>query len=450
MKTPFRQTRSHIVAFCLLVFANLPGLRQVMANAPLRVDTDTAAMLNAMRDTGGLDGWWLWFTGDWFLHNGFYRPTTCLSLLLDYALYGETGWGYRLTSWVLAVLTALGVYALLLWFARRWLAPLLPDETRRRQFALIGAVVLSLQQTGYLHFLQGLSAWWLIGLWVLWQGWHTLPRTADEWKQWARRYGWRLWLAGGAFFWGWDRLTHSDFGRLIVWVPARTALLSTCLAVWSLWLLLRWGDTGRSGFLLAACLCYAGAVGAYEQPLMLLPVLGVLTFAMRKQWIWRAWVALCLPAAIAAVYLVLRFTLLPAELSGYQQQQLRSSPTIGAIHFIETLAPVLAHVRYWTTVGFSPYLFFFTDAWETLLAGLAFLGVLAAVWRSWRWVGWWLLWQGATYLPMSLLHPFEHYYYLPQVGQNAIDLALLVWALAFTRQVLHNTEPIPSTRFEPS
>ncbi|MDW8291351.1 MAG: hypothetical protein RMM06_11570, partial [Armatimonadota bacterium] len=58
-----------------------------------------------------------------------------------------------------------------------------------------------------------------------------------------------------------------------------------------------------------------------------------------------------------------------------------------------------------------------------------------AMWRWRRWFGWWLLWQGATYLPMSLLHSFEHYYYLPQVAQNAIDLGLIVWGAQWAHRV---------------
>lgn len=429
MRTPIQQVKSDFAVYCLLLLANLPGLRQVVANAPLRTDTDTAAMLDAMREAGGLAGWWRWFTGDWFLHNGFYRPTTCLSLLMDYSLYGETGWGYRLTNWLLAVLTAIGFYTLSLWFARRWLSHILAEERQVRLFATAGALALSLQQTNALHTLRAISAWWLMALWILATGISSRARQSEAWKTFLRRHWWQLWLAAGAFFWGWDRLTHSTFERLVVWVPSRTALLTTCLIVWSIWSLIRWGDSGRYRFLLAAGLLYAGALGAYEQPLMMAPLAVALAIAMRQQWKRRAWTAFAVVAAVAAGYLALRLALLPAALSGYQHQQLRSAPALGILHLSQTLLPMLSHIRYWATVGLNPYLFFFKDAWDTLIADLLFVGVLAAFWRSWRWFGWWLLWQGATYLPMSLLHPFEHYYYLPQVAQNAVDLALMAWGM---------------------
>lgn len=437
MRTSLQQVKTDFAVYCLLFLANLPGLRQVVANAPLRADTDTAAMLDAMRETNGLHGWWHWFTGDWFLRNGFYRPTTCLSLLIDYTLYGETGWGYRLTNWLLTVLTAIGVYLLVLWFARQWLSHLLAEGWQIRLFALAGAVALSLQQTNGLSTLRGISAWWLIALWALIASASHRARQTEGWKALLRERGWQLWLGAGALFWGWDRLVHSGYERLIVWVPSRTALLAACLMVWSLWWLARWGDSGRWKSLLAASLLYAGAVGAYEQPLALVPIIAVLACAMRREWRWRAWVASGFVIAIAVGYLLLRFTFLPATLSGYQQQQLRSATALGMLHFLQTLLPVLNHFRYWLTVGFNPYLFFFKDAWDTLIADLAFLGVLVAVWRSWRWFGWWLLWQGATCLPMSFLHPFEHYYYLPQPGQNATDLALMAWGLQHIWRALH-------------
>lgn len=422
----------------VVLIANLPGLKQVLANAPLRTDTDTAAMLDAMRDTGGMAGWWHWFGGDWFLQNGFYRPATCLSLLLDYTLYVESGWGYRLSNWLLTVLTALGFYALLVWFARRWLPHLLTGERQVRLFALAGAVALSLQQTNSLRLLARFSAWWLILAWLFIVGYAHHPHA---WKGLLRAHWWRICLGAGAFFWGWDRLVHSDFERLIVWVPSRTALLSTCLTVWSFWFLLRWGETGRASTLFIAGVLYVGACGAYEQPLTAVPLAIVIAAAMRKEWGWRAWSGAGVLLAVAVGYLLLRFTLLPTEVSGYQQQQLRSSPALAVWHFAQMLVPVLGHYQYWANNGLNLYLFFFKSAWDILVADLAFLGVLAAVWRWRQWFGWWLLWQGATYLPMSFLHPFEHYYYLPQVGQNALDMMLMTWALVWLRDLLLAQNP---------
>lgn len=430
MGTLLRTVQAHAIPLGILLLANLPGIRQVLANAPLRADTDTVAMLDAMRDTGGMHGWWQWFVGDWFLYNGFYRPITCLSLLIDYTLYGETSWGFRLTNWLLALFTACGFYALSGWFARRCLKHLLTDERQARLFALAGALVLSLQQTNSLSSFRWISAWWLCIAWIWIVG---PPHILSTWKTLLRTRWWQLWLGAGALFWGWNRLTHSDFASLIVWVPSRTALLATCLGVYSFWCLLKWGDTGRGRYLLGAGLLYAGACGSYEQSIALVPLALVIAFVMRRQWGWRGWVGAGLVLSIAIAIVLVRLTLLPTTLSGYQQQQIRSSPTIAVVHFLQSLLPALSHLNYWRAAGFDPFQFFFKNAWDTLIADLAVLGTLAAFWRWRRWFGWWLLWQAATYLPMSFLHPFEHYYYLPQLGQDAVDLALIAWGLTHLR-----------------
>jgi hypothetical protein len=57
----------------------------VFYDAPLRTDSDTAVMLDAVKQHGALR----WLFGDWLLENGFYRPVSSLSIALDYALYGE-------------------------------------------------------------------------------------------------------------------------------------------------------------------------------------------------------------------------------------------------------------------------------------------------------------------------------------------------------------------------
>jgi ferredoxin len=107
------------VSLALVLGLHLLVLPQVFVAVPLRADSDTAVMLDAMRASGGLSGAGRWFVGDWFLENGFYRPITCLSLVLDYTLYGERAWGYRLTNWLLMVATALGLMGAVRAFARQ-------------------------------------------------------------------------------------------------------------------------------------------------------------------------------------------------------------------------------------------------------------------------------------------------------------------------------------------
>lgn len=73
-----------------------------------------------------------WFIGDWVGGNGFYRPLSSLSLLLDYWLWHDRRRGYLFTSWLLQV-TAIYLAALL--FA---------EVCRDTHSAIFGALSLSL------------------------------------------------------------------------------------------------------------------------------------------------------------------------------------------------------------------------------------------------------------------------------------------------------------------
>ncbi|MCX7992942.1 MAG: hypothetical protein N2651_04650, partial [Fimbriimonadales bacterium] len=133
------------------------AMPQAFLNVPLRADSDTAVMLNAVRDTGGLAGAWRRVTGDWLLENGFYRPISSLSIALDYALYGERAWGFRLTNWLLMVLSAWGLFVLVRAYAR------LIEYPHPDWLALGVAVAISLQQTGLTALIGKWSAWWWVG-----------------------------------------------------------------------------------------------------------------------------------------------------------------------------------------------------------------------------------------------------------------------------------------------
>jgi hypothetical protein len=124
-------------------------------------------MLDAVKQHGTLR----WLFGDWLLENGFYRPVSSLSIALDYALYGEAGWGFRLTNWLLMILTVLGAWALVRAYAR------LVGNPYAEWLALGVGVALSLQQTGLTSVVAKWSAWWFVAMALvgassvkLWQG----------------------------------------------------------------------------------------------------------------------------------------------------------------------------------------------------------------------------------------------------------------------------------------
>jgi hypothetical protein len=138
-----------------MVGLHLLALPQVFQDIPLRTDSDTAVMLDAVQRYGALR----WLVGDWLLENGFYRPVSSLSIALDYALYGEAGWGFRLTNWLLMLLTAIGAWTLVRAYAR------LTGSPSAEWLALGVGVALSLQQIGLTSIAAKWSAWWFV--WVV-------------------------------------------------------------------------------------------------------------------------------------------------------------------------------------------------------------------------------------------------------------------------------------------
>jgi hypothetical protein len=454
---------------------HLLALPQVFYESPLRADSDTAVMLDAVKQHGALR----WLAGDWLLENGFYRPVSSLSIALDYAVYGEAGWGFRLTNWLLTALTALGAWTLVRAYAR------LVGNPYAEWLALGVGVALSLQQTGLTSGVAKWSAWWFVAAVVLlvWATKTVFPPSlrfpplregnpvgegssplregnpvgegssplregnpVGEGSSPLRegnqvgavppagrgnlQEGVQTILALGALFWGVDRLLATEYARLITWVPSRTALLGTVFSVWAMYALLR-GATGRRwGWLALGGTLYLLALGSYEQPVTLVGVVGALAFWRRRDWgIWGAG-AFAVAVLCAVLIVALRFALIPAEPSTYQQQQLRSSLSGPVFTYLTELLPPVGQWQYWRAVGVQLEVLLVDKAgWDHLVGTLLYLGVLVAVWR-WRGLlgGAWL-WHALAFLPMAFLHFFEHYMYLPQLGKTLFDVGLIAWGV---------------------
>jgi hypothetical protein len=443
---------------------HLLALPQVFYDAPLRTDSDTAVMLDAVKQHGTLR----WLFGDWLLENGFYRPVSSLSIALDYALYGEAGWGFRLTNWLLMILTALGAWALVRAYAR------LGGTPYAEWLALGVGVALSLQQTGLTGIVAKWSAWWFVWMvavvWVikivlppslrfpplreenqvgegssplreesqigavppagkgnLQEGVQTIhPSAVPPAGRGNLREGVQIILALGALFWGFDRLLATEYTRLITWVPSRTALLGTMFGVWAMYALLRGASQRRWGWLVLGGGLYLLALGSYEQPITLVALLGALAFWRRRDWDGWGARAFAVAAACAVLVFALRFALLPAEPTTYQRQQLRSSLSGPVFTYLTELLPPVGQWQYWRAVGTHlEVLLVDKTGWDHLVGTLLYLGVLAAVLR-WRGLlgGAWL-WHALAFLPMAFLHFFEHYMYLPQLGKTLFDVGLI-------------------------
>jgi hypothetical protein len=405
-------------------------------------------MLDAVKQHGVLR----WLFGDWLLENGFYRPISSLSIALDYALYGEAGWGFRLTNWLLMILTVLGAWALVRAYAR------LVGNPYAEWLVLGVGVALSLQQTGLTSVVAKWSAWWFVGAVVgIVASRKVLPPslrfpTLREENQVGEgssplreesqigavppagrgnlQEGVQVILALGALFWGFDRLLATEYTRLVTWVPSRTALLGTMFGVWAMYALLRGATERRWGWLALGGGLYLLALGSYEQPITLVALVGALAFWRRRDWGGWGARAFAVAAACAVLVFALRFALLPAEPTTYQRQQLRSSLSGPVFTYLTELLPPVGQWQYWRAVGTHlEVLLVDKTGWDHLVGTLLYLGVLAAVLR-WRGLlgGAWL-WHALAFLPMAFLHFFEHYMYLPQLGKTLFDVGLIAWGV---------------------
>jgi hypothetical protein len=425
-------------------------------------------MLDAVKQHGTLR----WLFGDWLLENGFYRPISSLSIALDYALYGEAGWGFRLTNWLLMALTAIGAWALVRAYAR------LAGTPYAEWLALGVGVALSLQQTGLTSVVAKWSAWWFVGAVVgivasgkvlppslrfpplregnrvgagsplrreesqigavppasrgnLQEGVQTIhPSAVPPAGKGNLQEGVQVILALGALFWGFDRLLATEYTRLITWVPSRTALLGTMFSVWAMYALLRGASQRRWSWLALGGGLYLLALGSYEQPITLVALVGALAFWRRRDWGGWGARAFVVAAVCAVLVFALRFALLPAEPTTYQRQQLRSSLSGPVFTYLTELLPPVGQWQYWRAVGAHlEVLLVDKTGWDHMVGTLLYLGVLAAVLR-WRGLlgGAWL-WHALAFLPMAFLHFFEHYMYLPQLGKTLFDVGLIAWGI---------------------
>ena len=408
-------------------------------------------------------------TGCW--KTAFTAPPAASPFALDYALYGEAGWGFRLTNWLLMLLTAIGAWTLVRAYAR------LMGSPSAEWLALGVGVALSLQQTGLTSVVAKWSAWWFVAAVVLlvWatktvfppslrfpplregnqvgegssplregnqvgavppagrgnlkEGVQTIhPSAVPPAGRGNLQEGVQIILALGALFWGFDRMLATEYTRLVTWVPSRTALLGTMFGVWAMYALLRGASQRRWGWLALGGVLYLLALGSYEQPITLVALVGALAFWRRRDWGGWGARAFAVAAACAVLVFALRFALLPAEPTTYQRQQLRSSLSGPVFTYLTELLPPVGQWQYWRAVGLQLEVLLVDKAgWDHLLGALLYLGVLVAVWR-WRGLlgGAWL-WHALAFLPMAFLHFFEHYMYLPQLGKTLFDVGLIAW-----------------------
>ncbi|MCX7924765.1 MAG: hypothetical protein N2554_03020, partial [Fimbriimonadales bacterium] len=202
---------------------------------------------------------WEWFTGDWVLGNGFYRPLPSVLYQMDYWLWGENLLAWKWTNGLLATLNALLVVAF------GWAL------SGRRDLALFGGLIFTFWQTGLLPEPPFWLAWAGLAAGVLW--------------------GWRVGSLRQGVLWGCvafalivelrfiptlpDIHTQTFAYRAVGWIPGRTATLMTLFALIALTGACLYARTSKARWAGVGLLGFIGALLSYEQAVVLPILMGL-------------------------------------------------------------------------------------------------------------------------------------------------------------------------------
>ncbi|MDX2065556.1 MAG: hypothetical protein SFX74_07435 [Fimbriimonadaceae bacterium] len=389
-------------------------------------DSDTRVLLLKIRE---VQNPWHWFTHDWPLENHFYRPISTVMFEFDNWRYGNDPAGYGLTN---AVVAALNV-VLLAWFVC--------ELTGRRWMALTAGALFAVWLGGYEGGLSQLGTW--LALFTLVAG---VIRHGVN----VRAYG--LTALG---WWSWSGLVLSIvplWGRNIGWIPGRTATVMTVFALISLAAYARFERLSadarparhepgpldppatrntavrprRAGgfWLVIAYLGLALALGSYEQAVMLPAVWVGVGLTLYWSGLRVRPLAHVTPWLLLVGYLVLRRAILPPQVSGYQDQQLRFGSGV-EISLLEFAFPGLSGFH---VVGIvlseMPYILLTSQPYQMVLGILADLGAFLSARRAWivALAGYGM--SFLAFLPMAWLNMFEHYYFWPMAMRSLLVIGL--------------------------
>jgi len=337
-----------------------------------------------------------WFTGDWVLGNGFYRPLPSLLYELDYRLWGRDLLQYKWTNGLLSLACAL---LLVGWV---W------EVGRSRSLALIAGLIFTGWQTG---LLTGLPNWLLWGAVLAAVGiafWFV-----GDYRR-AVTLGCLVLVAGLEFGFvpNQSDLHQASFAyRAMGWIPGRTATLMTLFTLLSLWAYARLCWHGHWGWGVLSLVAFAGALGSYEQAIALPFLLLISGLAIRAKGGRFVWWLFALSLILLELYLWFYLSTIPTQ-TEYHQQRLRRFYSLGISVSSWLLPPLRGVIDQISLTLDAPLTVLLPAFWQAWLLLIAYLVVLTEVRRQpLAWLG--LIGSALAYLPLAPVIPLMHYYYLP-------------------------------------
>lgn len=422
-----------VLSVAFLVFAGRS------TSPDLLQDTDSAAIIQGIAEERDPLAW---FKQDWPLKNHFYRPVSTFAFYWDWIrtdpsdrpLRPSDASTFGTTNAVLAVVCIL----LCFWMLR--------EVTDSPLITGLGALFF-----GVWHL--GESVWRPVETMVTWLA----PLCLLGVLRGGRRKVWPCVLAAlGCLFLS-SQLSPVELfsGRIVHWLPGRTASVMTVFALASIAMYARYVRCSAkfvpppaasddvpltksariepiSGIKLTLLLCgsfvcLALALGSYEQAVMV-PALAVGVWLLfRLRGLVSAWWPHVIFWGLLVGYMVLRSQLVPGDVSGYQEQQLRTGPGVWIV-----LGEYFAPFVYWTYTWFMSFggafiLLLTAEFWPPVFTIAGNVSTYIRAWkdRPWKWwfVGFLLL-SFVAFLPMAWLQPFGHYHYLPSAFRAAFVVAL--------------------------
>jgi hypothetical protein len=415
-KVPKAQIR--LIWLILPILACFPVLLNHARSDGLLRDTDTKVLLATIRETANPLAW---FVGDWPLKNHFYRPISTLVFEADNALYGGNAQGYGFTNALIACACILLVF---------WLVRELIDD-----WPMAGLASLVF---GLWHWRSSpdpiLLAWVmpLMALAALFGLRHGRARAAASALV-------ALACLGALEAYG---PIYSVPGRIIDWIPGRTASVMTAFCLLSAAAYVRWERLSAQrrtptpptatdrplradgpavsqfggklcwGWLVLAFVSLALALGSYEQAIMLPAVLLGSAILMAIRGLRPRWGVHAGFWALMGGYLILRGQLVSSSVSQYQGQQYRDGPGVLLDIFNYTLPPI-NQAQTMTILPADPFVLLTSSFWNPIIAILGFgaLAWLAAKDEErWSILAVYLM-AAVAFLPMAWFKLFEHYHY---------------------------------------
>lgn len=423
-------------AFLVAFLAALSVLLSFSRSPNLLADSDTKGILAAIREANDP---LKWFRGDWPIANHFYRPISALTFEADNALWHDNATGYAFTNALLCFACIL----LLFWLLR--------ELTDRPWISALGTAVFAIWHLGPMAPVSSavaLAAWVTLGVGVL--------RHRRAWRSYVPAFLTLLALSRELF------PVRPLYGRMIEWIPGRTASTMAVFALLALAAYARYerlrlkpapqaitpetppatrntqsiAEKGKPGpWAIVAIVATALALGSYEQAIMLPAVLLIVavTFGIRRGR--PTWALHGVFWSLILGYLVLRWQLLPHTASGYQSQQYSSTRTAFWME-MEYLFPPLAGLFGLREILSTGAILLLTAQPYAPIIDLAIVGT--GYWQARRHtalvlVGW--LGSAVAFAPMAWFKLFEHYHYWPMalrasfvVGLGIVSLRLLAIA----------------------